>query len=248
MGGAEVATSDDEVLRSIVRHLDETLPRRKLRVVDAGCGRSSALPIPREVEITGIDLDEDALKARVQAGKDLDHAILGDVRDCGLVAPGSADLVISRYVLEHVSNVERAFANLARWVAPGGLVVVQIPDRQSAYGYVARRTPHRLHVWYYRRVLGRPHAGEPGRHPYRVMHEPAISRGGIRALCERHGLVLRCEYVVDELALRRGPQWTLIRTGLSLLGRLSGNRLTTRHNNLAYVLQRPAAPPRGTGR
>jgi SAM-dependent methyltransferase len=248
MGGAEVATSDDEVLRSIVRHLDETLPRRKLRVVDAGCGRSSELPIARDVEITGIDLDDDALQARSRTRNDLDHAILGDVRNGALVAPGSADLVISRYVLEHVSSVERAFANLARWVAPGGVIVVQIPDRQSAYGYFARHTPYRMHAWYYRQVLGRPHAGEPGRHPYRVVHEPAISRSGIRALCRRHGLVLRREYLVDDLALRRGPRWTLIRTGLALLGHLSGSRLATRHNNLAYVLQRPGAPQRPAGR
>lgn len=239
MEGAEAAASDDEVLRSIVGHLNETLPHRRLRIVDAGCGRSSQLPIAREVEITGIDLDEDALQARLRTSQDLDHAILGDVRDGALIAPGSADLVISRYVLEHVCDVERAFANLARWVAPGGLVVVQIPDRRSAYGYLARRTPHRLHVWYYRTVLRRPHAGEPGRHPYRVVYEPAIGRGGIRALCERHGLVLRREYVVDDLALRRGPEWTLIRTGLRLLSRLSGHRLTARHNNLAYVLERP---------
>ncbi len=233
-------TSDAEVLQRIVEDLGAELPNRTWHVIDAGCGRSSPLDLGRAVVITGIDIDEHALDARRGQAPALDRAIHGAVRDGALAPAGSADLVFSRYVLEHIADAERAFTNMVRWLAPGGILVLQIPDRQSTYGYVARRTPHWLHIWYYRRVLGRPSAGQPGRHPYRTVHERAISRAGIRALCRRHGLVLRREYLVDDLALLRGPKWTLIKTGLTVLARLSGNRLTARHNNLAYVLARPS--------
>lgn len=228
------------MLQRIVEYLEQALPERRLRVIDAGCGRLWPLGLSRDLVMTGIDIEQEALDARRREAGDLDVAILGDLRDETLAPAGSADLVFSRYVLEHIAGAELAFASMARWLAPGGFLVLQIPDRQSAYGYVARRTPHWVHIWYYRNVLGRPHAGVPGRHPYRTVHEQAISRAGIRALCERHGLVLCREYLVDDVALHRGPRWSLIRTGLTLLSRLSGNRLTDRHNNLAYVLARPS--------
>lgn len=238
--------SDAEVLAHIAEYLGAALPNRTLHVIDAGCGRSSPLDLGREVVITGIDIDEHALTARRGQTPPLDVAIHGDVRNDALAPAGSADLVFSRYVLEHIADAERAFTSMVRWLAPGGFLVLQIPDRQSTYGYVARLTPHWLHIWYYRHVLGRPAAGQPGRHPYRTVHERALSRAGIRVLCDRHGLVLRREYLVDDLVLLRGPKWTLIKTGLALLSRLSGNRLTARHNNLAYVLARPsqASSPR----
>jgi SAM-dependent methyltransferase len=92
-------------------------------VFEAGCG-------------TGLLLREATTFARAAVGLDLSRGMLGPARDRGLrVVQGSLtdvplpsasfDLVYSMKVLAHVPPIERAVAELARLVRPGGHLLLE---------------------------------------------------------------------------------------------------------------------------
>jgi SAM-dependent methyltransferase len=222
-------------------HLERSRPADgSLRVLEAGCGRSWPFDLP-DATITGVDLDEAALRIRREVRRDLDEAIVGDV--CALdFDDRQFDAVYSAYVLEHVPRADLALANFARWVRPGGVIVLKVPDRDSVRGFATRSTPHWVHVLYYRRVLRIANAGTPGHPPYPTCFHPVVSRRGIRDFCAGHGLE-----VVEE----RGDGGYRSFAGRGLASRitdavsravagLSRGRLDAGHTNLVYVLRRTA--------
>ena len=99
--------------------------------------------------LTGVDLNEDALHLRKCHSRDLQEAILGDLRTVSLEA-NKYDVIYNSFVLEHVQDAERVLDNFHRWLSPGGILILRIPDRQSVYGLLSRVTPFWFHVFYKR--------------------------------------------------------------------------------------------------
>jgi SAM-dependent methyltransferase len=199
-----------------------------LRILEAGCGRLWPLKLAVPFTLTGVDLDPDALAART----DLDQAVLGDLRTVEF-APHSFDVIYSAFVLEHVQGAQRVLERFARWLAPGGMLIVKVPDRDSAYGLVTRLTPYWAHVMFHRYLLRQPRAGTPGHGPYPTYYEPVISERGLREFCRSNGLtapeVYRlCSYAKDPL----------VRLAAFLTSMLSAGRLAWRHNNLLFIAGR----------
>jgi ubiquinone/menaquinone biosynthesis C-methylase UbiE len=143
-------TYDDERHRGYHRLIDELeldLVRRYgagKDVFEAGCG-------------TGLLLREAAGVARSAVGLDLSRGMLGPARARGLtVVQGSLthvplpsesfDLVYSMKVLAHVPPIERAVAELARLVRPGGHMLLEFYNPMSLR-YLAKRLggPGRIH-------------------------------------------------------------------------------------------------------
>jgi 2-polyprenyl-3-methyl-5-hydroxy-6-metoxy-1,4-benzoquinol methylase len=60
--------------------------------------------------------------------------------------PGSLDLVTMSHVLEHFADPWDALARISRWLAPDGLVFVEVPNL-SGLRKQASNTFHRAHVW-----------------------------------------------------------------------------------------------------
>ena len=73
-----------------------------------------------------------------------------------------------------------------KWTAPGGLIILRIPDQNSADGAVARMSPFWFHVMYWRLVHGIKEAGTPGFGPHPTYHEPLVSRQGVEEFCAAH--------------------------------------------------------------
>lgn len=113
----------------------------QIEILEAGCGRRwpYRLHDVRYV-LTGVDVNEDALRIWQEEKKDLDHVILGDLRTVRL-EEHHFDIVYSAFVLEHIAEAELVFANFLRWLKPGGLMILKFPDRDSVYGFVTRITP-----------------------------------------------------------------------------------------------------------
>lgn len=167
---------------------------RTLRVLDAGCGRRWSWDLEDiNFHLTGIDADEEALRLRVQRQADLDEWYVGDLRSVEL-SPESYDVVHSAYVLEHILGAELVLERMYEALRPGGLMVIKIPDGHSVYGYLARVTPHWLHVVYKRRVRSRPLAGTPGHGPYPVVYDEVISLPGIVEWVGDHDMELVALY------------------------------------------------------
>ena len=101
----------------------------------------------RCAHVEGCDVDDAVLQNHF-----LDHAEV-IAPDAALPYPDDRfDIVISRYVLEHVDNPGHVASELLRVVKPGGLIAAVTPNK---YGYIAigaRLVPNRMHVKALKRI------------------------------------------------------------------------------------------------
>lgn len=171
--------SNEEQYLIIRSFLQQKASARSISILEAGCGRKWDYDIgPESFAITGVDTDIDALKFRRDVEQDLDEAIIGDLRDVEF-PDRSFDVIYNAFVLEHIQGAESVLNKFASWLKPDGLLILFIPDRDSAYGFITRLTPHWLHVAFYRYVLGSKNAGQPGFGPYPAYYDRIVSRDGI---------------------------------------------------------------------
>ena len=177
-------------------------PGQMRKVLEAGCGRTWYFRMDGvDYELTGIDLDAEALHARRVQMKDLKHGLVGDLRTVEL-PPESFDVIYNAFVLEHVEGARKVLDNFVRWLKPGGIMIIRVPDKDGVQGFLARHTPHFLHVLYYRWAWKIKNAGKPGFAPYPTIYDEVISRRGMHEFCEANGLE-----VVEEIGVgsyRRG--------------------------------------------
>ena len=89
----------------------------KGRVLDVGCGVGHSYRLLEPRETVGVDLDPGALE-----GQDRE-TVVADMRDLPF-ADGSFAGALSIHSIEHVPDPERAVAEIARVIAPGGVAVV----------------------------------------------------------------------------------------------------------------------------
>lgn len=90
-------------------------------------------------------------------GVDVDDAVLGNrqVDEAKVIGADGRipyddetfDLVVSAYVLEHLTEPAPMFAEVARVLRPGGAFVFLTPNRRHYVPTIARLTPHWFHVW-----------------------------------------------------------------------------------------------------
>jgi SAM-dependent methyltransferase len=173
-----------EVMSREIRSIKDT--GKVLEILEAGCGQQWDLDIgDGGYVLTGIDLDAEALRIRRDETKDLHEGIVGDLRTADF-GQRTFDVIFNSYVLEHVPGAQQVLENFNRWVRPGGLIIIMIPDPYSAHGFTARMTPHWFHVLFYRLILGWRNAGKPGYGPLQGHLRP----GGV---ARRHSGVLRRE-------------------------------------------------------
>lgn len=210
-----------------------------LEILEAGCG--SAWPVDLEgidYRLTGIDLDATALQSRIDTIGDLDEAIVGDLSLDGTIPPARYDVIYSSFVLEHIRDAEKTLTLMLGGLKPGGLLLLRIPDRDSVYGWTARRTPFLVHVAYYRYILHVANAGKPGHPPYRTYHAPIVSRAGIRDFCDRNGYSILEERMHTYYLQGTSLRVRITRAYAKVLWALSFGALAWRHNNLTYVIRK----------
>jgi len=108
---------------------------RGRRVLDAACGEGfgSALLATVAGSVLGVDIDDAAvLHARQRYGAARNLAFdRADATALDRFADASFDLITSFETLEHVQAQERMLAGFARLLAPGGVLLVSTPDKQT---------------------------------------------------------------------------------------------------------------------
>ena len=148
---------DDDILSSAIKRLEGPL-----EILEAGCGRKWALDLDGvDYRLTGIDLDACAMESRLETEGDLNEAIVADLSVPGSIEEGRYDVIFSSYVLEHIRDAEIALENMVNGLKSGGILLLRIPDRESAQGWTVRHTPFSVHVAYYRYIVGYRDAGSP---------------------------------------------------------------------------------------
>ena len=205
-------------------------------VLEAGCGQKWTLkPEGLTLHITGVDTDAEAMRIREQKQGDLEAAIVGDLRDVDLPV-GKFDVVYCSFVLEHVEGAESVLDRLLAAVRPGGRLIVRVPDGNSVFGWVARHTPHRTHVWFKRYIERFPDAGKPGHAPYPVVYDKVVSADGLQKWAPGTGATVEQIYA-SNLALMPFRRFRPVANAAILsFAWLSRGRLTGRWNNIGIVV------------
>jgi SAM-dependent methyltransferase len=120
-------------------------------VLDAGCGRGAQAedPIPvrralrnlrgRVRRVIGLDVDPDA-----GSNPTVDEFRLIE-NDSWPVPDASAHLILSDFVLEHLPDPPRFFAEAGRVLRPGGYICLRTPNLWGYTALLARLVPNRLH-------------------------------------------------------------------------------------------------------
>jgi len=119
-------------------------------VLDVGCGKGALNSFPwskyPDVRVIGLDPDPEASCNPHLA--EFHQLRPGDAWPC---ADRSADLVICRYVLEHVEHPGDFLTNARRVLRPGGELIFLTPSRYYPVMVASAVLPHSLH----RRILAR---------------------------------------------------------------------------------------------
>jgi SAM-dependent methyltransferase len=169
--GERPVISADQTGQQLQQFLDSLFSEGQFdAILDAGCGRDLWLALPSSAHVVGLDTSHQALEQNPA----IDEGLVGDVQTYPLPSE-SYDAVVCWMVLEHLPDPVAALANMARSLRPGGLLVIGVPNLWSLKGIVTKITPHRFHVWAYRRIVGDPNAGKPGRAPFRTYFRYDIS-------------------------------------------------------------------------
>jgi len=180
-----------------------------LRVLEAGCGSlPMAVELGDEAHLVGIDISERQLRDNSAIAE----RILGDVQTHAF-PPGSFDVIFCWDVLEHLPRPVSALDNFRVAARADGLIVLKLPNILSAKGLVTKFTPHRFHVWVYRKLLGYPNAGKDGYTPFRAFMRWSIAPHRIAEYALRHGLSIEYE------ATYEADRQTALRERLRLTGR-----------------------------
>ena len=113
------------------RRIREAFPpwRSGGRLLDVGCASGKFLRQMHAVgwEVAGIEIDPAAAaKARTVTP----NIIVGDPAHVTL-SDGAFDVITAFHVIEHVPDPLGALRNLLRWLAPGGLIVLEVPNAAS---------------------------------------------------------------------------------------------------------------------
>ncbi|KAB8191127.1 methyltransferase domain-containing protein [Nonomuraea phyllanthi] len=214
-----------------VREHWASLLGRRLDVLVAGCAHDEPLALDRiETRVTGADEDHPAIRAVLAERADLVSWSLGDLRSVPL-APRSYDVIQLSFLLERIRHAELVFDRLLQALRPGGLVLLRMRDRGSAYGLLDRLTPSwsRRLLW---RLMVTP--GTPG--PLPTVYEPLTSSDGMHAFCLSRGLL-----VTDDMRNVSGPARRRRITGAAVaaVARLTNGRYPAGHDEITMVIKKP---------
>jgi SAM-dependent methyltransferase len=212
---------------------------RPIQILEAGCGRFWPLKMGDiRYELTGIDMDEAALEARKRDYHDLHHVIVGDLRTADLPSE-RYDVIYCSYVLEHVHGAEQVLERFVKWLRPGGVIVVRVPDRSSIQGFTTRLTPFWFHVMFYRYFHGLREAGQPGFAPYPTVYDKIIGSPGMHDFARRHGLVIQDEIQHGEFRRGNSLMKAFIGAYAKVVEGLSFGRVHAKAANLTFIVEKP---------
>ena len=195
---------DTRTLESIVDTL--LAGRRNIKILEAGCGSMSHFKYRTDAYLIGIDISQEQL----YRNSILKEKILGDLQENSL--PSSHfDLIICWDVLEHLPRPELALKNMAKAVNDGGVILLASPNVLTVRGLLTKFTPHWLHVWYYRYIVGFKQAGTPGNYPFESYHRFSMAPPAITKFAKKNNLSVElCRYSRWDHHEGRYPLFTMI--------------------------------------
>ncbi len=137
--------------RRLIRELVDRLPGAgaRPRLIDLGANVSTV--VEEALAAAGLDFvcdRSDVLPCEVASGRPwLGRAFQASIEEMPAVATAAYDAAFANFVLEHVARLDRAAAEIARILKPGGLFVTSAPNPRAPEFRFAALTPRRVHVF-----------------------------------------------------------------------------------------------------
>lgn len=209
----------------------------ELRVLDAGCGSVNRFEFGPDARIVGIDVSQRQLDNKT----DIHEKILGDIQTFPL-EPGSFDFIVCWNVLEHVPWPHKALENFRQALAPGGMMILTLPNLLSVTGLVTRFTPLSFHIWFLRNVTGPTWAGTDHRGPFKTYMRISTTPPAIRRFVRKQGLKIRLERLYEgnpQIRFRR-KYWLVDKAyaATGIVKYLTLGSLDPRESGFLYVIER----------
>ncbi len=203
---------------------------RRLDILVAGCAQHEPMALERiETRVSGVDEELPAVRAALAGRGDYATWSLGDMRSVHL-PPRSFDVIQINFLLERIHHAELVFDRLLQALRPGGLVLLRMRDRESAYGLCVRMTPGWARRLVWRRLVP---AGTPG--PLPKVYEPITSHEGLHTFCLTRGLM-----VADDLRATTGPAMGRIGSAMvAMVAKLTRGRYPATHDEVTMVIRKP---------
>lgn len=153
--------NDGDLFSERARQYVQEKAADRIHVLEAGCGRGSGLDLGdgRHL-VTGVDMEAPALRAHTSARRDLDTWYLGDLRTVPM-PPRAYDVVHASYLIERIPHAELVLDRFVAALKPGGLLLVRLRDRNTAFGFLDRTLPRWPRELFWRRLA----AASPARRP-----------------------------------------------------------------------------------
>lgn len=171
----------------------EALIRERLapgmRVLDLGCGRGGALEQLGPAVAHPLGLDPDHRSLAEHRLPDLPRAVA--LADALPLPAASVDLVLASWVLEHLPDPARVFAEVRRVLRPGGAFIVLAPGARSPAALL-NRALRPLQSWLVPRLYGRAEADA-----FPVVYR-ANTRRQVEALARGAGLALDTFHAIED--------------------------------------------------
>jgi SAM-dependent methyltransferase len=239
-GAPRAASSVRRFFAEPIREFMITVPRRPVCVLQAGClaplrelGLGELTEIGYDITVSVVDADDPLAQAVLAQTRDVyDDVIVGDLRTVPL-PPRGFDVVYCGHLLERVSHVQLVLDRLVSALRPGGLLLIRVTDRDSAWAALDRWLPHaaRNAIWQ------RLHPGVPG--PFPAIYEDVTTERGIASYTLMRGLVIAQRSAELTLPDRPRRLSSTVRVTCAAIARLSRGRLADSHDELLYVIRKP---------
>jgi len=155
------------------------------RVLEAGCGCFSRMTPQPTWHFSGIDISQQQLDRNTYVRE----KILGDVQTYPLPRE-SYNMIASWWVLEHLSDPQKALRNLAQALAPGGILLLAFPNVLSIKGMVTKLSPHWFHALIYRWIYQRTEAEAEGQALFKTYLRLSMSPASVKRFARKNSLAV----------------------------------------------------------
>ena len=137
---------------NLYRNLIDSYTNSETKILDVGCGHGDFLkPVySKTIHSYGLDPDEKALAKNTF----IKNKIVGTVEKMPF-ENNFFDLVVSAWVLEHLSSPQKAFQEIFRVLKPGGKVIFLTPNVWNYNVWIIRLIPEKFHDFLTRKLYDR---------------------------------------------------------------------------------------------
>jgi SAM-dependent methyltransferase len=154
-----------------------------LRVYDVGGGKNPLIKPDLKkklgIAVVGIDIDKHELDQA--PAESYDEAICADITQYR--GNADADLVVCQALLEHVEDVDKAFAAIASTLKPGGVAAIFVPSRNAIYAKLNLILPEELKRYALYKVFPR----KKGKQVFPSYYDRCTPKD-FEIIAKRHGL------------------------------------------------------------